>query len=291
MKKNQGSFKFKLSEFILVILIFSSGTLLAFKSGRFVLNFKEIGFSVVSTAEKGVHAVWGGITGTFTSAKQLRTLKKDYNDLVLKLENYEQMQRTNVDIRKENERLKEQLGFSQSLEEKNIPSQIISRDLDNLYSYITINKGAHHGVKKNMPVVAYQNGTQGLVGKVVEVGLVTSQVMPIYNLECSVSARVQNTRNIGLVSGQGDPDFYLNMEYIKKRVKDELHIGDIVVTSGENNNYMRDIPIGTIAEITDINYNSSLNIKLQTIIDFSRLETVFVVNQKELNDKKENIDG
>ena len=77
------------------------------------------------------------------------------------------------------------------------------------------------------------------------------------------------------------------MQYIKKRVLEELSFGDVIVTSGENDNYMRDIPIGSISKITVLDYNSSLNIELTPIIDFSRLETVIVVNQKELNDRKD----
>jgi rod shape-determining protein MreC len=76
------------------------------------------------------------------------------------------------------------------------------------------------------------------------------------------------------------------MQYIRKSVVDELSFGDIVVTSGENDNYMRDIAIGTISKITTLDYNSSLNIELIPVIDFARLENVVVVNQKELNDRK-----
>ena len=197
------------------------------------------------------------------------------------------MQRSNADITKENSRLKEQLDFSVSLEEKNIPAQIISRDLDNAFSYLTIDKGSVNGIKKNMPVIAYQNGNQGLVGKVIQVGTFTSQIMPIYNTNNIVSARIQNTRDLGLVNGLGSQDQPLLMQYIRKRVREELSYGDIVVTSGENDNYMRDIPIGSISKITVLDYNSSLNIELTPIIDFSRLETVIVVNQKELNDRKQ----
>ena len=137
-----------------------------------------------------------------------------------------------------------------------------------------------------MPVVAYQNGNQGLVGKVIQVGLFTSQIMPVYNIDNSVSARIQNTRDLGLVNGLGSQEQPLLLQYIRKRVLDELHYGDIIVTSGENNNYMRDIPIGTISKITVLDYNSSLNIEVTPILDFARLETVIVVNQKELNDRK-----
>ena len=75
------------------------------------------------------------------------------------------------------------------------------------------------------------------------------------------------------------------MQYIRKRVAPELNFGDLIVTSGENGNYMRDVQIGTISKITVLDYNSSLNIEVTPIIDFSRLENVIVVNQKELNDK------
>ena len=75
------------------------------------------------------------------------------------------------------------------------------------------------------------------------------------------------------------------MQYIRKRLLEQLHFGDIVVTSGENNNYMRDIPLGTISKITVQDYNSSLAIEIVPIIDFARLEHVIVVNMKEQNDR------
>ena len=289
--KNKVPFRFKFSEFLLIIFIFISSLLLAFNSGGFVVNLKKVGFSIISSVEKGVHFVVDGITNTVNSVGELRKLKKEYNELVLKLENYEQMQRSNADITKENERLKEQLGFSISMDEKNIPAQIISRNLDNAYSYLTIDKGSVNGIKKNMPVVAFQNGNQGLVGKVIQVGTFTSQIMPIYNIKNIVSVRIQNTRDLGLVNGLGTQNQPLLLQHIRKRVMEELSYGDVVVTSGENDNYMRDIPVGTITKITALDYNSSLNIELTPIIDFARLENVIVVNQKELNDRKTSSDN
>ena len=289
--KNKVPFRFKFSEFLLIIFVLLSSLLLAFNSGGFVVNLKKVGFSIISSVEKGVHFVVDGITNTVNSVGELRKLKKEYNELVLKLENYEQMQRSNADITKENERLKEQLGFSISMDEKNIPAQIISRNLDNAYSYLTIDKGSVNGIKKNMPVVAFQNGNQGLVGKVIQVGTITSQIMPIYNIKNIVSVRIQNTRDLGLVSGLGTQNQPLLLQHIRKRVMEELSYGDVVVTSGENDNYMRDIPVGTITKITALDYNSSLNIELTPIIDFARLENVIVVNQKELNDRKTSSDN
>ena len=286
MSEKKNSFRFRFPEFLLIGLLLVSNILLNFSSGGFVLNLKKIGFSAISTVGKGVSFVVDGVSDTFNAVKELKRLKKDYNDLVVKLENYEKMQRSNADIRKENERLREQLDFAVSMDEQNFPAQIISRDFDNVYSYLTIDKGSVNGIKKNMPVIAFQNGNQGLVGKVVTVGTFTSQIMPVYNLDYIVSARIQNSRDLGLVNGTGSQDKALLMQYIRKNVADELSYGDIVVTSGENDNYLKDIPIGTISKIISLDYNSSLNIELTPIIDFSRLENVIVVNQKQLNDRK-----
>ena len=277
---------FRLPEFLLVIFVLVSGVLLGFSSGSFVLNFKKIGFTVFSSVQAGVHKIVDGVGSTFGAVKELARLKKEYAELTKKLESYEQMRRSNAEIRKENERLLEQLNFTTYLEEKNYPAQIISRDADNLYAYFTINKGSSSGIKKNMSVIAYQNGNSGLVGKVVQVGAFTSIVMPIYNMNCTVSARIQNTRDLGLVTGKGKEELPLSMNYIKKRVLEELHYGDVVVTSGEKSNYMRDLPIGTISKISVIDYNSSLDIELTPIIDFSRLETVIVVDIREINDAR-----
>lgn len=282
----KNKFSFKLSEFVLVLYILFSGIMLTFSSGSFVLNFKQLGFSTLGAIERGVHGIVYGIGGSFSAVRELAQLRKEYEVLTKQLADYEQMRRSNAEIKKENERLKEQLGFSTSLEEKNYPARIISRDSDNLYAAITIDKGSLVGIKKNMPVIAYQSGNSGLVGKVIQVGAFTSQVMPVYNLNCTVSCRIQNTRDIGLVSGNGNQDEPLKMSYVRKRVLEELHYGDVVVTSGENNNYMKDIAVGTISKISVIDYNSLLDIELTPIIDFSRLENVVVVNMREINEAK-----
>lgn len=282
----KNKFSFKLSEFVLVLYILFSGIMLTFSSGSFVLNFKQLGFSTLGAIERGVHSIVYGIGSSFSAVRELAQLRKEYEVLTKQLADYEQMRRSNAEIKKENERLKEQLGFSTSLEEKNYPARIISRDSDNLYAAITIDKGSLVGIKKNMPVIAYQSGNSGLVGKVIQVGAFTSQVMPVYNLNCTVSCRIQNTRDIGLVSGNGNQDEPLKMSYVRKRVLEELHYGDVVVTSGENNNYMKDIAVGTISKISVIDYNSLLDIELTPIIDFSRLENVVVVNMREINEAK-----
>ncbi len=278
MAVSKQSLKFRLPEFLLAILVLFSGTMLAFSSGGFVVDFQRLGFSIISSMQKGVYTVSSSVNDAFSAVKELSRLRSENAILLEKLKDYEYLQRNNTEIRKENERLKELLDFSESLVQKNYAAKIIGRNPDSLYSAITINKGSKNGIKKNMPVIAIQNGTVGLVGKVVTVGVGTSIVMPVYDTKCSVSSRIQNTRDIGLVTGQGDVDSPLKMRYIKRRVLEQLNYGDIIVTSGEGENYMSDIPVGTISKITVIDYDSSLDIEIEPIIDFGRLETVIVTD-------------
>ena len=284
-KKFKASTKAKSAEIVLAFLIVLSGFLLAFSSSNFNENINKVGFAAVSTFQKGANFVASNVLKAVTSVRDLARLKKEYDALVEKLASYEYMQRSNVEIRKENERLRAQLGFALETQYKNISAQIIGRDPDNLYSGITVNKGSRHGVRKGFPVLAIQGGNVGIVGRVVTVGLETCMIMPLYDSKCNISARIQNTRDIGIVSGRGTHSSYLNLQHIRKTVFEDLHEGDIVVTSGENGNYMKDVPIGRIRSVEALDYDSSLAIEVEPAIDFLTLENVLIVDQNAANDK------
>lgn len=277
---------FRLSECVLVLMIAFSGISLGFSGGGFIVNFDKLGFTVFSSLQKTVHAVENVFTGTVTAVRDMAHLRSEYQQLTEKLKDYEFLQRNNTEIRKENERLKEQLDFATEIKYRNIPAQIIGRNPDSQYSGITLNKGARNGIKKGMPVIAVQAGNVGVVGRIITVGVGTSMMMPVYDVRCNISSRIQNTRDLGIVSGNGSSDGALSLKYIRKRVMDDFNYGDIVVTSGENGNYMRDIPVGRISKITVLDYDSSLNIELDPIIDFNRLENVLVIDQYNENDRE-----
>ena len=140
------------------IYLVLSGLILGFSSGGFLVNFKELGFSVISSVQKGFSSVVGAVSSFFTAMGELKDLQVEYSKLQAKLEDYEYLQRNNADVKKENARLKEQLGFSTEYTYKNYPAQIIARDPQALYSGITVNKGSKHNIRKGMPVLAIQNG-------------------------------------------------------------------------------------------------------------------------------------
>ena len=205
-----------------------------------------------------------------------------YRALEKRLENYEAMQRSNAEIRRENERLRELLAFTENLPHRNIPAEIIGRDPSNMYSGMTVNKGARHGIRKNMTVIAFQNSPAGgLVGKVVQVGVTTAMIMPLYDFQCYIPARLEDTRFHGLVNGQGDAESPLVMRYVPKRGQGEIRAGERIVTSGESRTYPAGISVGIVSGITSNDYENSIEILVQPAVDFAKLDTVFLLDPEE----------
>uniref|UniRef100_A0A7C3HV39 Cell shape-determining protein MreC n=1 Tax=Gracilinema caldarium TaxID=215591 RepID=A0A7C3HV39_9SPIR len=260
----------------LTTIAFSS---LLFSTRSFVIDVRDVGFSLFSGLRGTIHGVTSSVQKTILSIEELRRLKQEYDQLSKQLERYEQLARSAADIGQENINLKKQLDFSQNLVYKHIPAQIIGKDPDNLFSSFVIDKGIKEGIKKNMAVIAFQDGIQGLVGLVVQVGRHESMVMPVYDANSFVSARFAQSLYEGIVSGQGDVNSPLIMKYIKKRAKDEIQYGDRIVTSGLGGVYPKGIEIGRVSKIIFQEYETSLTVELESAIDFSRLEYVFVIEK------------
>jgi len=286
--KKRFSFRFKQDVLLLIFFLLLSSLLLSFSGGVFIVNFKSVGFTVAAGTENAVHSVSSFITNVTSSVRELAELREKYAALTEKLKDYELLQRSNADIRRENRELRELLGFSEELNTKNIPAQVIGFDPDNLYSGIIINRGTKHGIRKNMPVLAFQGTNAGLVGKVIQTGRSSSMIIPMYDYQCFAAAYVQTTKHRGLVNGQGSADRPLIMRYVQKRAQDEISIGDKILASGENHLFPKDSPIGVVKSIKIHDYETYLELTVEPVIDFSRLDYVFVldlsVQQKELQE-------
>lgn len=238
---------------------------------------ERVGLAVVSFVQRGFDSVSGFFSRTATSIAELRRLQESHRELLAQVEALTNQQRDYSVLKGENERLKEQLAFSQASGYQAQAARIVARDPENLYATFVIDKGTAHGVRKNQAVVAYQNGLEGLVGKVLEASRLTSVVVPVYDATTYVAARLERSRYEGLAVGSGSDDLPLVMKYVKKRAKDEIQYGDLVVTSGLQSLYPQGIVVGRVTKLRIFDYLTSLEIELEPVLDFGRIEYVFVV--------------
>jgi rod shape-determining protein MreC len=242
-----------------------------------MVNFRDVGLSFFSGARGGVSEVSSLVSRTILSVRELASLRREYAELTSRVTRYEQLERSAAEIGQENMRLKEQLGFSQTIRYRHIPAKLIGRDPDNLFSALVINKGRHSGVTKDMAVIAYQDGVQGLVGKVIQTGQFESLVMPLYDASSFIASRLSVSRYEGILEGQGSPDIPLLMRFIQKRARDEINYGDMIISSGMGGIYPADINIGRVSKVNYQEYEISMEVELEPVIDFSRLEYIFVI--------------
>lgn len=245
---------------------------------------KKIGVTFFGFFQKAFSAVGNFVSDTTSSITELRRLRKDYDELLVKMESYSNLERGYADVKQENERLKTQLGYSSRLEYERIPARIIAKDPENIYATIVINKGIEAGIRKNMPVIAFQDGIEGLVGRVVEVGRGSSIVVPLYDTSSYIAARLATSRYEGLVTGNGTTEMPLVMKFVKKRAKDEIQFGDLVVTSGYESVYPPEVSIARVTKVRVLDYQTSIEVDLEPVLDFSRMEYVFVIKPAQTAD-------
>ena len=264
--------------FVFLVLVLTSFFIFFFSSN--LQNFKNTGLTVFSVLRNGVSEVFSAASRVVTMIGEQATLRKELAALSEQLTRYEQLERSVAEIRQENARLREQLGFSQSLQYEHIPARLSGRDPNNLFSAFIINKGTQAGVAEDMSVIAYQDGVQGLVGKVVHAGVFESFVMPLYDAKSFVASRFVQSRNEGIAEGQGAPGSAVLMRYIARQARNEINIGDMVVTSGMGGVYPAEINIGRVTWINFQQNELSMEVELTPIVNFSRLEYVFVINTR-----------
>jgi len=263
--------------YVFTSLVLVSILMLMFSNIGFMADIKNFGLSAFLGVRGGIYGVYSVVSRTVLSVKELADLRKEHAELLKQLERYEELERSSAEIYQENIRLREQLNFSKTLRYNRIPAEISGMDPDNLFSAIVINRGSYSGIKNDMAVVAWQDGIQALVGKVIQAGTFESLVMPIFDINSQVSARFSVSRYEGIAEGQGNSEIPLLMRFVPKRARNEINIGDVVVSSGMGGIFPAGINIGRVNSVNIHEYISTLEVSVIPMIDFSRLEYVFII--------------
>ena len=105
-----------------------------------------------------------------------------------------------------------------------LPARVIGRDLTGSSQLIIIDKGSKSDIKKDMPVVS----GQGVVGKVIEVGIFSSKVQLVIDKRSSIGGIMQKSRFVGMV--EGTKSGFLEMNFLPR--DEDVYVNDLVLSSG-----------------------------------------------------------
>ena len=175
----------------------------------------------------------------------------------------------------ENERLRALMNNYEKYEQYDpMFARVIGKDTGNWYTNFTVDKGTSSGVEKGMTVMS----ADGVVGRVVEVGLNYAKVLTIVDGSSGVAVLIERTRDNGVIRGMVDDttgEYLLQMNYLIDL--NDVRTGDTVLTSGLDGVFPKGLPIGTVTQISRQSSELSQYVVVTPYTDFEHVEEVLLL--------------
>lgn len=169
----------------------------------------------------------------------------------------------------ENRRLRALLDFKEKSALVLVPAKVLGKDESGFVNAIFLAAGSADSLKKNMAVVT----SQGLVGKVYQVGKRNSTAQLLLDRNFRAGAVVQRSRVAGIVKWNAGNQVVL--AEVPKR--SDVQEGDVIVTSSLSTIFPSGLEIGRVVEVSEENQGMFMDIQVGPAVDFGKLEEVFVV--------------
>ncbi len=173
----------------------------------------------------------------------------------------------------ESRQLRRLLQLKDSTPGDAVSAQVIGKDFTEFFrvTRIVLDKGARD-VRSHMPVVS----PDGVVGAVLHVAGDTVDVQLAVDAAFGVDVEDERTRARGFVRGTGDPARYgCKVEMVDSR--DDVEIGDLLVTSGKGRWFPRGIPVARVTKVIKRELGRDQDVDAAPTVDFSRLDNVLVL--------------
>jgi rod shape-determining protein MreC len=157
-------------------------------------------------------------------------------------------------------------------------ARVINNSVTSENNYITINRGAKHGIKKRMAVLS---GT-GVVGEVISVSDNFASILSVLNVKRKLSAKLRNGTMGSVMWEEGKPDV-LVLEDIPKEIK--VYRGDSVFTTSYSF-FPADVLIGTVDRVRINKKNNIQLLYLKSATNFRNLQYVYVVENTMMEERR-----
>ena len=254
---------------ILVLLIFLTNV-----DVKKFTYLETVASSIVNPVQKVFNDIKNKVQGNTSYFDDLEKVKSENEELKKKNSELEMQLRELEVLKADNKTLQEYMNLTQKyVEYSTIPGNVITRDVSNYGSNIIIDVGSDDGIRENMTVIA----DKGLVGYVLSVTSNTAKVQVIIDSASTVSCNLTTSNESIICKGTLDNNQNLRATYIPTSA--ELIQGDTVTTSGLGGIYHRGIFIGTVKEIVTTSNVTDRYAVIEPAVDFSKLETVLVINE------------
>lgn len=265
------------------ILLFVVFTLFCFislslQSSSVTSAAEGAGSMVISPFQKLYHAVQTNVSLLWSGFAQLRSAQEELEKTRLQLQKYEAAAEELEEIKRENDQLRGLLGFKQRIQYDSILASIISKDPDNWFRTIIINKGTSDNIKEHMPIIAFIGDEKAIVGKVIEARSSVSRIVPIISPDLKVGVVFRESRYPGLLSGYSAIGKLCVIDYVDKTAS--IQAGDVVISSGQGGIFPPGLLVGVAVRSFPSESGAFQRVLVRPYINFDLIENVVVI-QKE----------
>ena len=157
------------------------------------------------------------------------------------------------------------------------PAKVVGNSFTLQKNYITIERGALQGVKKDMAVISPDGS---IVGVVIEVNDNYSKIMSLLHRNSKVSAMLKRDRIAGSIEWDGKSPDILLLKNISKSASPK--IGDTVLTSPYSSSFPAQLMIGRVTSIIKDPSSNFLTLNIKSATNFYNLEFVYLVQNKRM---------
>ena len=270
---------------------------------------KNFFYFISSPIQKSFWRAGDKVSDFFETVANIKNLKKENEELKLKIQELLAKNAKIPELEKENKDLREALEIGLEKEFKLILAQVIGKDISQ--DSILIDKGLKDGVTNNLPVITQQ---KSLVGKIGEVYENFSKVILISNKGSAFNAQISRVDEAaavssptellrsksegkeesaalfvpanarvgeeglaedisGLVKGKGNFQLFLDLVPKEKEIKE----GDLIITSSLGGVFPKGLLVGQIQKIKKSDIEPFQQAEIKPAFEIKELEAVFII--------------
>ena len=211
--------------------------------------------------------VWGWFADSTTSRNdmqlELARLKAE------RLLTNARLQKLNS-LEAENARLRAMLDARAQVRDKTRVAEIMSVDANPYDHSLVIDIGTLDGVMDGQALV----DANGVVGQVIEAGLMTSQAMLISDTDHALPVEVNRSGLRTIVVGTGTIDS-LDLPFVVNNA--DIRVGDLLVTSGLGGTFPAGYPVAVVDSVTRIPYEAYADVTAKPAASLGQVREVLLI--------------
>ncbi|NQX01882.1 rod shape-determining protein MreC [bacterium] len=260
---------------LIALLLFLGGAVWALtRSERAVREVQDLYFSAMAPFLKSGSTLETNARAFLTETRHSKELEVELESIRGELGSLRVKNSLYQDLERENAQLRHALAFKKATRFDVVPAQVIRRQPTTWWQTVDIDAGQERGIGTQLAVLS----NEGLVGKIDRIyeGQNRSSVLLLTDEKCQVSARVEGSPEVGILSGQrgrfdGNP--LLRLRFLSTDAS--LRPGQRVFTTGRGGIFQPNILLGTIETVEKGALDSEALVRPS--VNFADLGTVFVV--------------